>query len=174
MQRRAPYGTECRRTGLGRAAASTFVELIATLLLLSLFAVLGFSLYWSTAKATAAEAVDDASQRAKLALATLLPRLSGEVRVPYWENPDAVFHNSGSEWKVDYLGGVQSDSLILRIEDGSNLRISTSQFDSSIDGLPSLAVDWWKKDGRIIGFTIQWLQGGEERAFHASWGALLL
>jgi len=155
-------------------AATTFVELVVTIFLLTAFAALVFPIFWGTSKATAAHAVDNAAQRAKLSLATLLPRLTEEVRPPYWENPDKVFQESGTEWKALYHNGKVDDFLTLRKEGESRLSLVTPEATLSIDNLPGLAVDWWKKDKEIVGFTVQWQQGRETMEFHASWGSFIL
>jgi hypothetical protein len=54
------------------------------------------------------------------------------------------------------------------------LSLVTPEASFFIDNLPGLAVDWWKKDKKIVGFTVQWRQGKETMEFHASWGSFIL
>ena len=158
----------------GKMTASTFVELVVTIFLLTAFAALVFPVFWGTSKATAAHAVDNAAQRARLSLATILPRLTEEVRPPYWENPDKVFRETGTEWRALYRNGRDDDFLTLKKESESRLSLVTPGAVFSIDNLPGLTVDWWKKDKKIVGFTVQWRQGRETMEFHASWGSFIL
>jgi len=174
MRRHIRHGIEKSKRGAERLVASTFVELVATMLLLTLFAILGFSLYWGSAKASASQAMNNAVLQAKLSLATYLPRLAAEVRPPYWLSPDAVFQSSGNEWKASYLNGDRDDSLILRTDGPSRLSLITPRMSMTIDNLPDLAVDWWQKDGRIIGVTVHWRQGDGAVDFHAAWGTFIL
>ena|GEM_PF-3531601 len=174
MQRHILPGTRNLFVRPGKVAATTFVELVVTIFLLTAFAALVFPIFWGTNKATAAHAVDNAAQRARLSLATLLPRLTEEVRPPYWENPGKVFQESGTEWKAFYRNGSVNDFLTLRKESESRLSLVTPEATLSIDNLPGLAVDWWKKDKEIVGFTVQWQQGRETMEFHASWGSFIL
>lgn len=167
MPLRAPLGSR-------KAAGSTFVELVVTMLLLVLFASLAFPIFWSSAKASASQSVENAAQAARLSLASKLPRLAEEVRPPYWENPDKVFQGSANELKAFYFDGKDDGYLALRKESESRLSMTTSELTLSIDNLPGLALDWWKKDKRIIGFTVQWLQNDKIMEFHASCGSFLL
>ena len=157
-----------------RLAASTFVELVVTIFLLTVFAALAFPVFWGASKANTSHSITAAAQRARLSLSTILPRLCEEVRPPYWTNPDKVFQSSGTEWKVYYRNGKDSDFLILRKESESRLSLATSDSNVSIDNLNGLAVDWWKQDKRIIGFRIQWLQDNQTMEFHAAWGSFIL
>ena len=171
----APAAAVTAEAGKGRRlGASTFVELVATMLLLSLFALLGFSLYWGSAKAETANALANASIRSRLALASSLPRLASQVRPPYWEKPGTIFQSSGRSWTAHYFEGVKDEVLTLCVEGPSRLGIKTQDLNVSIDNLPDLSVDWWEKDGRIIGFVIAWSQDGAARDFHAAWGSFLL
>jgi hypothetical protein len=150
------------------------VELVVTIFLLTLFAAIAFPILWSSAKANVAHSLETAAQRARLSVATVLPRLTEEIRLPYWQNPKKVFQSSGNELKVLYRNGQESEFLILRKEGGSRLSLVTSDASFSIDNLPGLAIDWWKKEDRIVGFTLHWRQGTETAEFHASWGSFLL
>ncbi len=158
----------------GKVAASTFVELVVTMFLLVLFASLAFPIFWSSAKATTSHSLDITAQRAKLTLATVLPRFSEQVRPPYWGNPDTVFQSSGSEWKAFYRNGDATDFLLLRKESESRLSLVTSDATVAIDNLPGLSVDWWIKDKRILGFTVHWQHHNEIQEFHAAWGSFIL
>jgi hypothetical protein len=174
MQRHILPGTRNLFARPGKVAATTFVELVVTIFLLTAFAALVFTIFWGTSKVTAAHAVDNASQRARLSLATVLPRLTEEIRPPYWGNPGKVFQESGTEWKVLYRNGKVDDFLTLKKEGESRLSLVTADATLSIDNLPDLTVDWWKKDKEIVGFTVQWRQGKETMEFHASWGSFIL
>jgi hypothetical protein len=139
-----------------------------------LFASLAFPIFWSTSKAATSHTLDITAQRATLLLATTLPRLSDEVRPPYWENPATVFQSSGSQWKAFYRNGSATDFLLLRKDSDSRLSLVTPDAVVTIDNLPGLSVEWWEKDSRILGFTVCWRHQNELRTFHASWGAFLL
>jgi hypothetical protein len=113
MPRHILPGTRNPALPAGKVGASTFIELVVTIFLLTVFAALVFPIYWGTSKATAAHAIDNAAQRARLSLATILPRLTEDVRPPYWENPEKVFQESGTEWKAFYRNGMPNDFLTL-------------------------------------------------------------
>jgi hypothetical protein len=174
MPRRVLPGTRLFRLPKGRVSATTFVELVVTILLLVLFAAIAFPILWSSARANTAHSVETAAQRARLSVATLLPRLTEEVRPPYWENQGKVFQDSANEWKAFYRNGKESDFLIVRKEGESRLRLVTSDTSFLLDNLPELSVDWWKKKERIVGITVQWKQGVRTVEFHAAWGSFLL
>jgi hypothetical protein len=151
------------------------VELAVTMFLLILFASLAFPIFWGTAKADTAHAVESAAQAARLSLAAYLPRLAEEVRPPYWENPEKVFQGSGgTELKAFYRDGAADGTLVFRKEGDARLAIVSSDSTLFIDNLPDLALDWWKKDDRIIGVTVQWKQQEKIMEFHASWGSFIL
>lgn len=173
MLRLTPPGTRGLRQQ-SRIPASTFVELVVTMFLLTVFAALAFPVFWGASKAKTSHSITAAAQRTRLSLSTILPRLCEEVRVPYWANRDKVFQSSGTEWKVYYRNGKDSDFLILRKESESRLGLVTSETNISIDNLNGLAVDWWKQEKRIIGFKVQWQQNNQTMEFHASWGSFIL
>jgi hypothetical protein len=174
MQHRIRPGIDASPHKAGRLSGSTFIELVVTMLLLVLFAALAFPLYWSTNKATAAHEISDAAQRSRLSLVTFLPRLTNDVRPPYWENPDKVFSSSGDELTAQFYGGNKDESLKLRKESDSRLSLTTPSLTLSIDNLPGVAIDWWKKEDRIVGFTVSWRQGSDKEQFHAAWGSFTL
>jgi hypothetical protein len=167
-------GTEHASRSGRRASGSTFVELIVTMLLLVLFAVLAFPLYWSASKAGAAHGIDNAAQRARLTLASVLPRLTEDVRPPYWENQEKIFSSSGGELSACFYGGKKDDRLILRKAGDSRLSMTTPSMTLSIDDLKGLGLDWWTVDGRIVGLTVSWTRGSETMRFRAAWGAFTL
>ena len=144
------------------------------MLLLVLFASLAFPIFWSSAKASASQSIENSAQAARLSLAAKLPALAEEVRPPYWENPDRVFQGSANELKALYFDGKGDGYLTLRKESDTRLSLATPDLQISIDNLPGLALDWWKKDTRIIGVTVQWLQKGTTMEFHVAWGSFLL
>ena len=85
-----------------------------------------------------------------------------------------MFQGSANELKAFYFDGKDDGYLALRKESESRLSMTTSELTLSIDNLPGLALDWWKKDKRIIGFTVQWLQNDKIMEFHAACGSFLL
>jgi len=157
-----------------RLPAFTLVELVVTMLLLSIFAVMAFPVFWGASKASTSHSVTAAAQRAKLSLATVLPRFCDEVRPPYWEKADKVFQASGSEWKAFYYEGKESDFLIIRKAGASRLDLVTPEVTVSLDNLKEVSVDWWKQEKRVIGLKVQWRQGNQVMEFHASWGSFIL
>jgi hypothetical protein len=174
MRPRTPHGSRSHGPRSAALAASTFVELVVTIFLLTVFAALIFPVFWSTSRATTAHAMFNAVQRSKLSLATVLPRLTDEVRPPYWVSQEKVFLKAGTEWRALYRNGRADDFLVLRKEGDSRLSLVTSEGTLSIDNLPGLSIDWWEKNKRIIGVTVQWRQGTETMEFHASWGSFIL
>ena len=175
MRRPVQIGTKqaVGPSGAPRLPGFTFVELIVTIFLLTAFSSLAFTLFWTSTKADMAHNALTAAQQARQAMAIYLHRLTEEIRIPYWANPDKVFQDQGSEWKVFYLNGDPDDFLILRLHE-SGLDLVSKDSSLSINNLPNLSLDWWKKDGRIIGVLVHWLQGTETVAFHAAWGAQVL
>jgi hypothetical protein len=157
-----------------RVAASTFVELVVTMFLLVLFASLAFPLFWGATKASTAQALENTAQQSRLTLVSLLPRLSAEVLPPYWENPAEGFAISGAEYRADYFDGEGGSFLVLRKEGEARLVLATPKASFSIDNLPGLALDWWKKDGRTIGFMVTWRQGAKAMEFRSAWGSFPL
>jgi hypothetical protein len=155
-------------------AGSTFVELVVTLFLLAAFSGLVFTLFWSTTRANVAHTAVTVSQQARMSVVIDLPRLTEEIHPPYWVDPDKVFENEGTDWKVYYRQGDQANFLILRQKSETRLDLVTPDSTLSIGNLPGLSVDWWKTGGRIIGFTVQWQQGRDVTVFHAAWGSLVL
>lgn len=174
MQPSIPHGTRRQTSRQGALVASTFVELVVTIFLLTVFAALVFPVFWSMSKASTSHAVENAAQQSKLTLVTILPRLAEEVRPPYWASQEKVFQQSGSECKVLYRNGKADDFLIFRKESDSSLSLVTTEETLSIDNLPGVTVDWWEKDERIVGVTVQWRQGRETVEFHAAWGSFIL
>jgi hypothetical protein len=174
MRSRIRPGISGRGSDPGKVAASTFVELLATMLLLVLFASLAFPLLRGATRAGAAHDAENAVLQSRLSLATLLPRLTEEVRPPYWENPEKVFAGAGDEYRVAYGEGEGAFSLILRKDGDSRLILATSNADFMIDELPGLDLDWWKEGERIIGIRIRWRQDGETAEFHAAWASFPL
>lgn len=174
MRSLIPHGISGRAPRIGRVAASTFMELVVTMFLLVLFASFAFPLIWGTTRATAAHDLENAALRSKLSLVTLLPRLTEEVRPPYWENPEKLFVNAANEYKVEYGEGESAHSLIIRKESDARLSLATRESGFTIDNLPGLGLDWWKKDERIIGITVRWRQGDETAEFHSAWGSFPL
>jgi hypothetical protein len=150
------------------------MELVVTMLLLSLFASLAFPLYWSANKAAAEQGMSNAAQAATLTLVTLLPSLTEEVRPPYWIGQDRLIEGSTSEWRVAYYRGDKDSLLVLRTEGESRLRLTAGGDAIVIDNLCGLRVDWWKKGERTIGFTVSWRRGAETQEFHAAFGGLPL
>ncbi len=173
MQRPIPIGTSASSLPPRRAAASTFVELVVTIFLLAAFSSLVFTLFWATTKADVAHTTVTAFQQARLLVAAYVPKLTDEIHPPYWVNQDRAFQNQGTDWKVFYRQGDPANFLIFRKKSDSRLDLVTPDSTLSIDNLPGLVLDWWKKDGRIIGVTVQW-QGKETTVFHAAWGSLVL
>ncbi len=169
-----PRGTEPWLRRPGRLAATTFVELVVTIFLLVVFAGLIFPLFWGSGRANAAAAVSNAAQRSELTLASVLPPLCDQVRPPYWARQESTFEVSGTEWKAGYYNGKKDGWLVVRRDGNSRLSLVTADRTVSIDNLPGLSVDWWEKDKRIIGITVQWRRGSETRQFHAAWGSLAL
>jgi hypothetical protein len=174
MRSLIPLGISGRGPRPARVAASTFVELVVTMFLLVLFASLASPLLWGTTKAAAAHDLENAVLQSKLRLVTLLPRLTEELRPPYWENPEKLYVNAGNEYKVEYGEGALALSLIMRKESDSRLSLATRESYFTIDNLPGIGLDRWKKDERIIGITVRWRQGGETAEFHSAWGSFPL
>ncbi len=174
MRPRTPSGTEPGVPRKGRLAATTFVEMVVTIFLLVAFAGLVLPLFWGSSRANAAAVVENAAQRSELTLASVLPRLCSEVRPPYWARQERVFQASGNEWKARFVNGREEGCLVVKREGDSRLSLATEDRTLSIGNLPGLAVDWWEKDERIIGITVQWRRGAELREFHAAWGAFAL
>ena len=169
MRRLIPIGTKP-----GRLAGTTFVELVVTMFLLAAFSSLVFTLFWGTSKASAAHGSETAAEQSKLSLATYLPRLTEEVHPPYWANPDKVFENQGNDWKVYYRDGEDANFLIIRKKGDTQLDLVTPDATLSIKNLTGLSVDWWKKNDRIIGISVKWLEAKTPNEFHAAWGSLVL
>ena len=169
-----PRGIERGASGPGRLAATTFVELVVTIFLLVAFASLVFPLFWGSGRANASAAVENAAQRAELTLASVLPPLCEEVHPPYWARQESVFQASGTEWKALYYNGKEDEFLVVKKDGDSRLTLVTGDRTLSIGNLPGLSVDWWEKDKRIIGITVQWHRGSRTRQFHAAWGSLAL
>ncbi len=174
MPRHTPGGCRDDGTSPARLAASTFVELVVTIFLLVAFAALVFPIYWGTHPASAASGLENAAQRSELSLATVLPRLCAEIQPPYWANPQTAFQKSGSECRALFLDGKQDGYLAVRKDTDSRLSLVTADLTVSIDNLPGVTVDWWEKDKRIIGITIQWRRGADTMEFHAAWGSFTL
>ena len=160
--------------GTRRLPASTFVELVVTIFLLSAFAATAFPLFWGASKASASHSVSNAERRADLSVAMILPRFCDEVRPPYWANPDKVFQSAGNDLKAFYYNGKKEDFLILRKENDTRLALVTSDASVSIDNLSDLNVDWWTKEKKIVGVTVTWRRNGQTMEFHASWGSFIL
>jgi hypothetical protein len=159
----------------GRLPGSTFIELVLMMLLIVLFAALAFPLYWSANKATLSLEANNALERSALTLATILPRLTAEIRPPYWESPDHIFASSGDALSVRFFGGSKDGVLNFRKDGDSRLVITTPTGSFAIGNLQGLSLGWWKTDDdRIVGIVAEWAQGRKKVQFHAAWGSYSL
>ncbi len=174
MPPRTSTGIDLRGLAKGRLSGSTFVELVVTIFLLAAFSSLLFTIFWATTKADVSHSALTASQESQLSVAAFLPRLTEEIHPPYWAGTDKVFQNQGSDWKVFYRNGEDANFLIVRKQSDSRLELITPDSSLSIGNLAGLSIDWWKKDGRIIGLSVQWHQGNDTVVFHSAWGSLVL
>ena len=151
--------------------ALTFVEAVVTMALLLLFAALAYPIFYSMTKGYATHHAANDALESKLALTTRLAAMAAQVAPPYWENPDTVFTREGSSWTVKYWQGDQDKTLVLTQESPSRLELSSDTGTMLFDHLSPLAVDWWKKDGRILGWQVTWPDGS--KPFHVAWGSFL-
>jgi hypothetical protein len=174
MRSRIPPGFDRARLARGRLRASTFAELVVTIVLLVLFASIAFSLYWGAHKAAVSQELGNAEQRARLRVATVLPRMTEKVQPPYWASSSDIFTSDGEALKAFFFDGKKDSFLELRSENNSRLVIQTDGSRIAIDDLPGLKIAWWEKDERIVGYRISWQSGSQAREFHAAWGAFIL
>jgi len=150
--------------------AYTFVEAIVTILLLLVFSALSFPILYGNGKALTAHAVTDSALESRLLLLTQLSQFTGRVKIPYWVNAKKPFEQSGDTWQVSYWDGNDQESLALS-KRGGGLVLKSPQSTLTIQHLPNLKLDWWTKDDRILGYTVQWSDGPQTTVFHAAWGA---
>jgi Tfp pilus assembly protein FimT len=150
--------------------ALTFVEVIVTMALLLLFVALAYPFFYGIAKGYATHQTANAALESRLALTTRLAALARQVSLPYWENPDTVFVAQGTSWTVRYWQGDPDKTLVLAQESPGRLKVSTADGTLLFDHLPPLTVDWWKKDGRIVGWQVIW---PEAKPFHIAWGSFI-
>jgi len=151
--------------------ALTFVEVLVTMSLLLLFAALAYPVLYGVTKGYQAHRSANSALEARLSLTTRLAKLSSEILPPYWENMDSVFLHDGASWTARYWQGDPDKALVLSFDAPGRLRIVTPDGTLIFDHLPAIIVDWWKKDGRILGWQLQWQQ--DAPTFHTAWGTQL-
>ena len=157
-----------------RLVAFTFVEVIVTIILLVLFAGLVFPLYWGTTHADMAHETRAASQQAVLTLLAALPQFTENVQPPYWADPEKFSQRDDQEWKINFWKGKAKKYLVFKKLDDDTLLIRTPNSQFKIPSLPNLTLSWWKKENRVIGFTVVWEENGHTQSLHAPWGGELL
>lgn len=165
-----PAGT----SGSRRLGASTFAELIATILVLTLFSAAVFALYWSETRMAGTLGKSLSSEEGELALARTLPGIAARVRVPLWGNSRSVFTREGERLRVAYWDGSRDAAILIGPDDRGIFRIEGPGLDMTIGSLGRVAVDFWRKEGRIIGCEVEWIHDGRTRRLRAAWGALPL
>jgi hypothetical protein len=151
--------------------AFTFVEVVVTIALLLLFVSLVYPILYSVSRGYASHHAANDVLEARLSVTTRLAAVAAQVTPPYWENPDSVFTNEGSSWTAHYWHGDHDKTLVLSQESPGRLKLTTDDGTLLFDHLPPLTIDWWKKDGRTLGWQIQGLT--DTKAFHVAWGSFL-
>lgn len=148
--------------------ALTFVEVVVTISLLLLFAALAYPLLLTVTKGYASHHTANDALEAHLSVTTRLAALTAQVAVPYWESPADAYTQQGSTWTVKYWHGEPDQTLVLSQESPGRLKLTAGGGTLLFDHLPPVSIDWWKKDGRILGWQIQW---PGTKMFHAAWGS---